>query len=265
MTGKRHTHEPYHRIGEVMRSRFDSAERTGRLPPMGSAALFLAAPLGACDEAAEVPASAAPAPPPAVTVISAQPTEVTPGFSFNGRVVAVEKVQLRARVTGFLDQRPCAEGSEVEQGDSLVDGQFAGVRVERSAPELVLVVPEALVRADHTGPYVLVVGAHDKVAARHVALGDETDAQVVIREGLQQGERVIVEGLRKVRPRHGGRGEQGRGDAGRPDGFAAALRSTGPPGSCANPGGVGCSDEPLAMRERGARLRHDGKGMRERP
>ena len=115
----RRTHEPYHRTGKVMRSRFDTAKRTGRLPPMGLAAPFLAAPLGACDEAGEVPASAAPAPPPAVTVISAQPTEVTPGFSFNGRVVAVEKVQLRARVSGFLDQRPFAEGSDVEQGDLL--------------------------------------------------------------------------------------------------------------------------------------------------
>jgi membrane fusion protein, multidrug efflux system len=82
----------------------------------------------------------------------------------------------------------------------LVDGQFVGVRVERGAPELVLAVPEASVQTDHTGPYVLVVGADDKVEPRHVALGDEVGAQVVIREGLQQGERVIVEGLQKVRP-----------------------------------------------------------------
>jgi hypothetical protein len=44
-----------------------------------------------------------------------------------------------------------------------------------------------------------VVGG-DKVEARRVTLGDEAGTQVVIREGLQQGEQVIVEGVQKVRP-----------------------------------------------------------------
>jgi membrane fusion protein (multidrug efflux system) len=34
-----------------------------------------------------------------------QPTAITPGVQFNGRVVAVDTVDLRARVTGFLEQR----------------------------------------------------------------------------------------------------------------------------------------------------------------
>jgi multidrug efflux pump subunit AcrA (membrane-fusion protein) len=75
--------------------------------------------LGACEQQAETSAATAAGPPPAVTVISVQPTEVTPGFGFNGRVVAVDEVQLRARVTGFLEQRLFEEGADVEAGDLL--------------------------------------------------------------------------------------------------------------------------------------------------
>ena len=76
--------------------------------------------LGACEQQAETSAApAATAPPPAVTVISLQPTEVTPGAGFNGRVVAVDEVQLRARVTGFLEQRRFEEGADVQAGELL--------------------------------------------------------------------------------------------------------------------------------------------------
>jgi membrane fusion protein, multidrug efflux system len=82
----------------------------------------------------------------------------------------------------------------------LVDGQFVGVRVEAGQPERVLAVPQAALQVDQAGPYVLVVGADDKVAARRVTLGIEEGAQVVIERGLEAGDKVIVEGIQKVRP-----------------------------------------------------------------
>jgi membrane fusion protein, multidrug efflux system len=82
----------------------------------------------------------------------------------------------------------------------LVDGQFVGVRVERGEPERVLAVPQAALQVDQAGPYVLVVGGDDKVEARRVTLGDAAGAQVVVESGLDEGERVIVEGIQKVRP-----------------------------------------------------------------
>jgi membrane fusion protein, multidrug efflux system len=102
-----------------MTSRFGPAERTGRLLLMRLAVLLFVAPLVACDQAAEVPATAMSAPLPAVTVTSVQPAGAKPGFDFNGRVVAVDEVQVRARVTGFLDQQLFTEGSDVEKGDLL--------------------------------------------------------------------------------------------------------------------------------------------------
>jgi membrane fusion protein, multidrug efflux system len=82
----------------------------------------------------------------------------------------------------------------------LVDGQFVGVRVERGEPERVLAVPQAALQVDQAGPYVLVVESDDKVAAKRVTLGEASGAQVVIRSGLSEGERIIVEGIQKVRP-----------------------------------------------------------------
>ena len=82
-------------------------------------ALAAAATLSGCEQKTETSATAATGPPPAVTVISVQPTAVTPGAGFNGRVVAVDDVQLRARVTGFLEQRRFEEGADVETGELL--------------------------------------------------------------------------------------------------------------------------------------------------
>jgi membrane fusion protein (multidrug efflux system) len=82
----------------------------------------------------------------------------------------------------------------------LVDGQFVGVRVERGEPKRVLAVPQASLQVDQAGPYVLVVGGDDKVEARRVTLGDAQGTQVVVESGLKEGERIIVDGIQKVRP-----------------------------------------------------------------
>jgi membrane fusion protein (multidrug efflux system) len=341
----------------------------------------------ACGEEAATTAPAAAAPPPAVMVMTVQPTEITPGVQFNGRVVAVDEVELRARVTGFLQQRQFEEGADVATGDllfvlekdqyqavvdqrqaevasaeadkantaaqlqrgeelakngnipksevdlrraadlmaaasiqeaqaaleqasinlgyteihaplagrigraafsvgnlvgpdsgvlativnqdpiyvtfpvsqrqlmdyrrehgdagppvvkvtlpdgsvydqtgeidfldvqvdqgtdtvtvraelpnperTLVDGQFVSVRVEAGMPEPVLTVPQAALQVDQAGPYVLVVGDGDKVEARRVTLGESEGTLAVVQDGLKEGERVIVDGIQKVRP-----------------------------------------------------------------
>ncbi|HET6520867.1 MAG TPA: efflux RND transporter periplasmic adaptor subunit, partial [Geminicoccaceae bacterium] len=83
----------------------------------------------------------------------------------------------------------------------LVDGQFVNVRAEETArPETALVVPQAAVQYDQAGSYVLVVGADDKVEARRVTLGAQQDTGIVVKDGLQEGERIVVEGIQKVRP-----------------------------------------------------------------
>ena len=62
---------------------------------------------------------AASAPPPAVTVIRVSTAEIRPATTFTGRIEGKEKVELRARVEGFLEKRLFTEGANVKSGELL--------------------------------------------------------------------------------------------------------------------------------------------------
>lgn len=57
--------------------------------------------------------------PPAVGVITAERRPITETTEFVGRVEATDRVNIRARVTGFLQERLFREGSDVNKGDVL--------------------------------------------------------------------------------------------------------------------------------------------------
>ena len=61
----------------------------------------------------------APPPPPAVTVSPVVNRQVTETGDFVGRVVAIDKVDVVARVAGFIEQRNFTEGQLVKTGDLL--------------------------------------------------------------------------------------------------------------------------------------------------
>jgi membrane fusion protein (multidrug efflux system) len=63
--------------------------------------------------------SAAAQPAPAVGVVRAERQEITQSDEFIGRIQAVGRVALVARVTAFLEKRLFVEGSDVKQGDLL--------------------------------------------------------------------------------------------------------------------------------------------------
>src|SRR5262245_38390895 len=69
----------------------------------------------ACSVAA---AQSAP-PPPAVSVTPVVSRQVTETIDYVGRLTAVDKVDIVARVTGFLEQRTFKEGQYVKKGDLL--------------------------------------------------------------------------------------------------------------------------------------------------
>ncbi|MEM0907225.1 MAG: efflux RND transporter periplasmic adaptor subunit [Pseudomonadota bacterium] len=59
------------------------------------------------------------APLPGVGFVVAQERDVTPSVDFVGRIEAVSKVDLRARVTGFLEEQKFEDGASVEKGELL--------------------------------------------------------------------------------------------------------------------------------------------------
>ena len=69
------------------------------------------------------PPQLAPAEPPAVPVSHPVDRVVTDYVDFTGRTDAVQSVDIRARVTGYLVEMPFKEGAEVKKGDLLVRGR----------------------------------------------------------------------------------------------------------------------------------------------
>jgi len=81
----------------------------------------------------------------------------------------------------------------------LLPGQFVRAKIEVGTAQGIM-VPQRAVQITPQGAQVLVVGANDVAAARAVKLGSLQGDAWVVSAGLKPGDRVIVNGLQKVRP-----------------------------------------------------------------
>lgn len=84
--------------------------------------------------------------------------------------------------------------------NALIPGLFARVRIPVSAPAPALLVSERAIGTDQSQKFVFAVGQDNTVAYRTVKLGTVIDGKRVVREGLQPGDTIIVNGLQRVRP-----------------------------------------------------------------
>jgi len=83
---------------------------------------------------------------------------------------------------------------------ALLPGQFVRVRIQGITLPNAIVVPRQAVSQGPQGPSVYVVGDNDVAQVRPIRLGPEVAAGWVVREGLNGGERVVVDGVIRVRP-----------------------------------------------------------------
>jgi membrane fusion protein (multidrug efflux system) len=83
---------------------------------------------------------------------------------------------------------------------SLIPGQYIPLRMIAGQQPDALLFPEKALLQTQEGKHVLVVGKDNKVEKRMVTTGASYKQQWIVEKGLQAGERVIVEGLQKVRP-----------------------------------------------------------------
>jgi membrane fusion protein (multidrug efflux system) len=91
--------------------------------------------------------------------------------------------------------------SNTREGD-LVAGQYVPVRMVLGERADALLIPKPALLETQIGQHVLVVDKDDKVVTRKVVVGQPYKDQWVITSGLEKDERVIVDGLQKVRPGH---------------------------------------------------------------
>ena len=83
---------------------------------------------------------------------------------------------------------------------ALLPGQFVRVRLTGITLPDSIVVPHQAVSQGPQGPSVYVLGENDVAQPRPIRLGPELAEGWVIRDGLRGGERVVVDGVIRVRP-----------------------------------------------------------------
>jgi RND family efflux transporter MFP subunit len=83
----------------------------------------------------------------------------------------------------------------------LTPGMFGRVRVPGSPTYQALLVPDAAIGSEQVRKFVLVVGTDNVTAAKYVTLGPVIDGNLrVVKDGLKADDRVITNGLMRVRP-----------------------------------------------------------------
>ncbi len=82
----------------------------------------------------------------------------------------------------------------------LLPGLFVTVKLHAGVLHHVFLVPQTAVQRDPAGAFVYIVGPGDKVEQRAVTLGSMHQSDWVVRSGLADGDRIIVNGIQKVHP-----------------------------------------------------------------
>ncbi len=123
-----------------------------------------------------------------LTTATAQPAQFSGKLHFvdNGIDGASGTVRVRAR----LDN----------PDGKLMPGQFVRVQLGQAKAEQQLVINERAVGTDQNKKFVFVVGDDAKATWREVSLGAAHDGLRVVTAGLKPGERIVVNGLQRVRP-----------------------------------------------------------------
>jgi len=150
------------------------AQRGGSLPPAAVAAVCLAT-LAGCREAGQYQ----PPPPPPVTVSRPLQQSVTNYLEETGTTEAVERVEIRARVTGFLEEVRFEPGEGVEEDEVLylieqrpfqaavdaANAQLAAADVELNRAEIDYKREQELMARDATSEQSLLVAKTERDSA----------------------------------------------------------------------------------------------------
>ncbi|RZJ03138.1 MAG: efflux RND transporter periplasmic adaptor subunit, partial [Haliea sp.] len=113
---------------------------------------------------------------------------------FNGRLQLVDN-QVDAK-SGTVRARAVFDNANGQ----LMPGQFARVRLGQASQSTALLVNERAVGTDQNKKFVLVIGADNKAVYREVVLGAHVDGLRIVTQGLAANERIVVNGLQRVRP-----------------------------------------------------------------
>ena len=113
---------------------------------------------------------------------------------FEGKLQLVDN-QVDAR-SGTVRARAVFDNKDGQ----LMPGQFARIRMGQATKGSALLINERAVGTDQNKKFVLVVGADNKAVYREVTLGAAVNGLRVVKGGLSANERIVVNGLQRIRP-----------------------------------------------------------------
>ena len=118
-------------------------------------------------------------------------------FVNNTIAQSTDTILVRGIIPNPMLHDPSTTGVPVRE---LTDGEFVTVMLEGVQPVEVVAIPRSAVLSDQQGDYVFTVGAENKAEQRRIQLGQSTSTVAAVIHGLALGDKVIVEGLQRVRP-----------------------------------------------------------------
>jgi multidrug efflux system membrane fusion protein len=121
-------------------------------------------------------------------------TVTSNGAPYRGRLQLIDN-QVDAR-SGTVRVRAVFENDD----GALMPGQFARLRMGQGKNEPALMINERAIGTDQSKKFVMIVNAENKGEYREVTLGASVDGLRVVTNGLKPGERVVVNGLQRLRP-----------------------------------------------------------------
>jgi len=116
------------------------------------------------------------------------------GFPHTGKLEFVDN-QLDSRSGSVRMRATFANADRL-----LAPGLFARVQIAGGAPSRQILIADRAIGTDQDRKYVYVVDKDGKAEYRSVTLGPTNDGLRIVRDGLKSGERIVVNGLQRVRP-----------------------------------------------------------------
>ncbi len=115
-------------------------------------------------------------------------------FSHKGHIIIADRaVDVKTGTLSIVAEFP-------NPNALLRPGQFGRVRLAATIAEDALLVPQKAVTEMQSAKIVYAVGSDNKVQLRSVTLGERVGEDFIVTEGLKAGEKIIIEGVSKVRP-----------------------------------------------------------------
>ncbi|WP_374475569.1 efflux RND transporter periplasmic adaptor subunit [Zoogloea sp.] len=116
------------------------------------------------------------------------------GYSAEGRIHSVDN---RLDTTsGTIRVRAIFDNPD----GRLVPGLYARIRLGSDTPREAVLIDDRAIGTDQDKRFVLVVGEGNRTAYREVRLGKLQEGLRIVEDGLKPGERIVVNGLQRVRP-----------------------------------------------------------------